>query len=286
MSDQSIVKSDTNASEASAPPPKRRARFWRWLPFVGIFAAIVIITWGVARSWPRSNAYFTDGADVRVPSASAQTRDVIWTEPRHLGEGVNAMGDDYEPFIDEPAATLYYVRGRTGENAEIYVSQRDGESWSPGEPLAEVNSPADELGPRLSADRLTLYFYSDRAGGQGGYDLWAAARATPGAPFGSPRNLGSRVNSAWDEYGAAPSPDGSTLYFASNRPRGDEHDAVQPDAAWSATLRDNRIRRDYDLYVADWSDAGYAPARPLDALNTPADDGAPAISLGGRFPLF
>lgn len=74
--------------------------------------------------------------------------------------------------------------------------------------------------PVLSSDKLTLWFTSDRPGGQGGPDIWMAKRASVNDPFSEPENLGGTVNSKWDEHLSTVSPDGLLLVFQSTRQRG------------------------------------------------------------------
>ena len=74
----------------------------------------------------------------------------------------------------------------------------------------------------VTQDGRQLYFCSNRPGGHGGFDLYVAERT--GAGWGKPRNLGPKVNSPADEHDPAPSPDGLSLYFASNR--NPKHDAM------------------------------------------------------------
>ena len=83
-----------------------------------------------------------------------------------------------------------------------------------------VNHTANDSGPCLSADGLTLFFDSDRPGGYGNSDLWATSRTATSEPWGEAVNLGPIVNSPADETIAHISADGSTLYFGSNRPGG------------------------------------------------------------------
>jgi hypothetical protein len=92
------------------------------------------------------------------------------------------------------------------------------------------------------------------------------------------------VNSRFNEYAPAVSPDGSALYFASNRPRAGE--AIPADDAWEATIRERRDRHDYDVYVAEMVDGIAKEACGVAAINTEDDEGSPAISPGGDFLYF
>ena len=86
---------------------------------------------------------------------------------------------------------------------------------------ASVNSPtANDQGPALSSDRLTLYFCSNRPGGSGGNDLWVSRRASRSEPWGTPVNLAPRVNSTSGDCGPSLSKDRLLLFFTSNRAGG------------------------------------------------------------------
>jgi hypothetical protein len=78
-----------------------------------------------------------------------------------------------------------------------------------------VNSPSGELRPGVSKDGLSLYFSSNRPGGQGGEDLWVSQRASTDGPWGAPVNLGSILNSSGDESAPSFSRDGHWLLFHS-----------------------------------------------------------------------
>ncbi|RKX34846.1 MAG: hypothetical protein DRP64_19735, partial [Verrucomicrobia bacterium] len=81
------------------------------------------------------------------------------------------------------------TRGRAQKNADLFMVHRDAQSWREPEPLKQLNTEFDELGPALSADGKHLYFYSNRPGGLGGYDIWVARRN--GASWSDVINLGS-----------------------------------------------------------------------------------------------
>ena len=68
--------------------------------------------------------------------------------------------------------------------------------------------------PAISADGNTLYFSSDMGGGQGGMDLYYCKKDAGGA-WGSPVNLGEKVNTKGNEIFPSITED-NTLYFASN----------------------------------------------------------------------
>jgi hypothetical protein len=252
-----------------------------------VATATVLVAAGVTawRLWPRYSTFYTDGADIHADVSAATPRDILWEPPRPLGEIINTSDHDYEPRLSWDGMTLFFVRGKAAHNADIYLARRTPSGWTAPEPLAEINTEHDELGPEPSGDGSALFFYSDRPGGSGGYDLWVAYRRGDGTSgYREPINLGPGVNSEFNDYGPAVTRDGALLYFSSNRPR-DEVEAPDPHA-WPATVREDLFRRTYDLYESAITDSGFGPAVALDALNTPANEGAPAVSPTGDFLYF
>lgn len=61
---------------------------------------------------------------------------------------------------------------------------------------------------------------SDRAGGQGGQDIYVAHRASINDPWGPLQNIGPKINSTANDYCPFVTPDGSKLLFLSNRAGG------------------------------------------------------------------
>jgi peptidoglycan-associated lipoprotein len=117
--------------------------------------------------------------------------------------------------------TLYFTRCWTEEKKKngcaIYKASRTGIStWGDPEMLDLGGDSTTVNGhPTLTIDENLLIFSSDRPGGQGGKDLWAAKRKSKGAAFGRPENLGAVLNTPGDELFPYLRDD-STLYFASN----------------------------------------------------------------------
>jgi len=89
-----------------------------------------------------------------------------------------------------------------------------------------VNYGVFEYWPAISPNGLSLYFGSARPGGIppvisfGQQDIWVTRRASLGAPWGVPRNLGPNVNSEFADSSPALSQDGHWLVFGSNRRNG------------------------------------------------------------------
>ncbi|MCX6198104.1 MAG: hypothetical protein NTY88_02625 [Bacteroidetes bacterium] len=85
-------------------------------------------------------------------------------------------------------------------------------------PLAINNAAYSNAQPAISKDGKTLYFVSDKTGGIGGTDLYAATKDANGN-WGDVKNLGAEINSANDEKFPFMADDG-TLYFSSNKAGG------------------------------------------------------------------
>jgi len=231
----------------------------------------------------KKTSYLTDGSGIKERAADAPVRDVLWTAPERLDAPINQRGDDYEPRLTADGRTMFLVRGRAGDDANIYVSNFTDAGWSDPEPIDAINTAGDELGPSPSPDGRILYFYSDRAGGFGGYDLWLTRRTDDG--WSRPENLGPTVNGPLNDYGPAIDPAGDTLYFASNRPAPGERDMVNPES-WTATVREDLFRRHYDLYVSTMTERGWGAPKLLEELSGSFNEGAPAISPIGDFIYF
>ncbi|MEJ2703756.1 MAG: ankyrin repeat domain-containing protein [Sedimentisphaerales bacterium] len=158
-----------------------------------------------------------------------KSKDSPWGTPVNLGPKINTGAAENGPSISANGLELYFSDaiwsnpparpGGLGK-ADIWVTTRKTKSDPWGIPVnlgPKVNGPYSDSAPSISADGLSLYFHSNRPG-FGSIDIWAATRKTKNDPWGVPANLGPRVNTSHAEYNPDISSDGSTLYFASNRP--------------------------------------------------------------------
>ena len=146
---------------------------------------------------------------------------------------------------------------------DLWGARLEGDRWVDPQPLA-VNSPENDFDPVFSADGRWLYFFSNRAGGFGGDDLYRAeARADGG--FGPAENLGAGVNGKGDEWAPLPDAEGRRLLFAS-----DGHGGAGG----------------HDLFVARWDGQAFVDPRPVPGINTGQDEFDAAWLGDGRALVF
>ncbi len=99
-----------------------------------------------------------------------------------LAVGLNTTFDDSRPNLRRDGLELFFDSNRPGGigGLDIWTATRTNVSdpWSPPTVLGgNVNSAANDLRPSLSWDATTLYFGSNRAGGEGNQDLYVTTRA-------------------------------------------------------------------------------------------------------------
>ncbi|UCG57111.1 MAG: PD40 domain-containing protein [Phycisphaerales bacterium] len=166
------------------------------------------------------------GQDIWV--AKRVSTDQPWSTAVNLGSPVNGASDDGVPRLSSDGLSLYFASNRRGGygNFDIWVSTRTSPSSPWGAPAnigSPVNTSADEAFFSISVAGLELYFsewQSIRPAGFGQTDIWVARRPSPGAPWGTPVNLGAEVNSGHKDEQPFISPDGLSLFFLSDRPGG------------------------------------------------------------------
>lgn len=143
-----------------------------------------------------------------------------WSTPELFDKTgrINSEVNEGTPAFNTDFSVMYFTRcARSDEKmryCEILKTQRTDNGWS--EPEAVLSDTAANMGhPTLSSDELTLWFSSDRKGGEGGNDLWTARRTATDQPFGKPEKPGGGINTAGDELFPYLSND-TTLYFSSS----------------------------------------------------------------------
>jgi peptidoglycan-associated lipoprotein len=122
------------------------------------------------------------------------------------------------PSLSKDGKTLYFARSNDGsakghKDVGIFVSKyREGE-WQEATKLSFCEDTSWYSTPWLAADQKTLYFSSNRPGGQGGLDIWYSKLEND--IWGPITNAGDKINTHGNEYSPSFSPSGK-FYFASS----------------------------------------------------------------------
>lgn len=194
---------------------------------------------------------------------------------QNLGSNINSAYSDYYPFVTSNEAFLVYNTKRPEKNAEkldnglyrnsIYLSRvEDGEykkATPIGAPINAGNGGMEVIGLSANGDNLLLYMPEGPNKG----NIFISKMDDKGN-FTKPEKLDAKINSGGDEIAASISPDGSILFFASNRKGG-----------FGGT----------DIYLCrkigtKWSE----PQNAGPAINTPYDEDFPNISPDGKILYF
>ena len=131
-------------------------------------------------------------------------------------EGFSSIG---HIACNSTGTKMYFVSEAPGGfgGLDIYSSDLVGGKWSKPKNLGtNINTGKDEMYPFVLNDTI-LYFSSAGHSGLGGLDLYSV---NLNQANNAPKNLGSKVNSEYDDYSLSFSPGGLTGYFCSNRPGG------------------------------------------------------------------
>ena len=100
-----------------------------------------------------------------------------WIQPMNLGPNVNSSATDFHQGISSDGLCMFFFSNRSGGygNNDLLVTTRASTSkpWRKAVNLGPlINSSANEIAPEISTDGFTLYFSSNRTGGQGFLDIW------------------------------------------------------------------------------------------------------------------
>lgn len=232
--------------------------------------------------------------------------------PQVLGNPNFADNLLFSPSLSSDGLVLYfglYVLGGPNETIAFSTRPTVSDPFGLGNTLPIPVNISVEGTPRLASDGLTLYFYSERAGGLGGRDIYSAQRASPSAAFDVVTHL-TEINSAGMDHLPWVSADGLLLYFSSDRAgdldiyratrasTADRWRAPERVAELNTTAVDNGMTltsdereivfASYRLGGSDFFRAVRAPGElsfgapeVLASINSDADDTDPAFSPDG-----
>lgn len=163
---------------------------------------------------------------------------------------VNSDGHEASISVSWDGNTLFIYKDDKGDG-NIYMSTKIAGSWGPSVKMpAPINTKHYENHAFLSPDGNQLYFVSNRPGGLGGKDIWVSKKN--GEKWEEPVNMGSRINTPYNEDSPVLLSDGKTLYFSS---QGHEN------------------MGGYDIFVTTFDNGQWStPVNLAYPINTSADD--------------
>ncbi|MFC2131814.1 hypothetical protein ACFLSQ_10300, partial [Bacteroidota bacterium] len=202
---------------------------------------------------------------------------------KNLGAKINSPGFDYAPSVTPDGELLIFVSQRKGSKInmkgepshDFWGMNINGKDFSgftepynlDSDSTMSLNTMYNEGVASITADGKVLYFTAcNRADGLGSCDIYKST--WDGRKWSKPYALGRGINSGYWESQPSISPDGSRLYFVSNRPV--------------------RNEMDFDIWYTDYDDEmdEWGEAQNLKAINTPGKDCSPFIAPDNVTLLF
>jgi len=154
----------------------------------------------------------------------SERKDGVWGEPVPLPGIINSSFEEKSISISSDEKTLYFSSNRPGGfgGLDIYRATKDSKGeWSNVKNLGEkINTEADEDGPFIDYDDVTLYLSTKGHKGMGGYDIFKTTYNPNKNDWTDPQNLGYPINTPDDDVFFSTSPDGKRAYYSSIRDDG------------------------------------------------------------------
>ncbi len=199
-SDFGAVMYDNTLYFTSARNGARKNYGWNGEPFLDIYSSIM-----------------GDSGNFSEPTTITSLNSKFHDGPVTISSDGNTMYFSSDSFREGLFEKDKVNKLKLGKN-NLYVATKSGDAWTNIKPLPFNSKDFSLSNPSLSRDGKTLYFSSNMPGSLGGVDIWKVA--INGADFGTPENLGAKVNTEGNESFPFIADDNTTLYFASSGKQG------------------------------------------------------------------
>lgn len=155
-------------------------------------------------------SYTSNYIDLYISKKSGEQ----WGKPKNVSEKVSKKYYLKTTGISFDGNTLYLATDDPANN-DIYVSTFSENEWANAKKLDKtINGKSNETHASVSKDGKTLYFTSDREGGFGGLDIYKSTLDEKGK-WGNAVNLGSKINTPFNEETPFATMDNEYLFFSS-----------------------------------------------------------------------
>lgn len=188
------------------------SEFDEYFPFVSADGQILLFT--------TNRVYVEDFEDYISNVFYSEERRGTWTSAQQLT--VSTYDNEEIVGLTPDADKIMIHANGDYHSHDIKMVNRRGSKFTdvPKEELpADINSEGLEMGACISPDGNTIFFSSNRKGGRGGLDIYVAHKNENGQ-WQPAENLGTTINTVYDENFPSLSADGKKLYFASKGHQG------------------------------------------------------------------
>ncbi|TAL62207.1 MAG: hypothetical protein EPN85_03145 [Bacteroidetes bacterium] len=194
-----------------------------------------------------------------------------WIAAKNMGKPVNSENrHDATLALSADAQKLFiYLDDMDRGGGNIYQCNQKGTFWEKPEKMSHtINTKYHESSASLSADGNILYFVSNKAKGFGGHDIYKTEWDKTTKQWGESENLGTVINTPYEEHGVFIHPDGKTIYFSS-----EGHKTMGGFDIFKSVL---------DKKTKQWS----TPENIGYPINTPDDDIDYVVSASGKHAYY
>jgi Tol biopolymer transport system component len=160
-----------------------------------------------------------------------------WSAPQRLPDLVNASASTFAPSIARDGSLWFMRPDATTGRFRLFRAAREADHYAAPVALPFSDGTSTDVDPAVAPDESFVVFGSGRAPARG-IDLFIARRTN--GTWSAPVSLGDTVNSAGSDAEPRLGPDGTTLYFSSERRSAAPADA---NAEWN--------NGKYNLWVVD-----------------------------------
>ena len=184
-----------------------------YCPVVSIDGRVLIFTsrreGGTSDAKDENGDYYDD-----IYVCQGQTNGT-WSKPQSIGSNINTAGHEAAIGLSPDGQLLFIYKDDNGDG-NIYFSEKKGADWTqPQQMGSDINTTSWETHASVTAAQDKLVFVSNRSqGGYGGRDLWYCNKL-PNGEWGLSLNMGSVINTQYEEESPFISADGKTLIFSS-----------------------------------------------------------------------
>jgi len=137
-----------------------------------------------------------------------------WGTPQNITLDLAVEGNVYSTSINNDGTKILLFKNDRG-TGNLYYAEKVNDKWGQAQKMGKpINTRNWETFASVSPNGKTLFFSSNRKGGEGGLDIYYCNQ-NPDGSWGEAINIGESINTPYNEEAPYLTPDGNTLFFIS-----------------------------------------------------------------------